>query len=322
MDKAHSKIAVLMATCNGERFIEAQLASLFAQTYTDFTLYIADDVSTDGTVEAIRAFQARYPGKIELQINAERLGAVKNFEGLLQRCREPYAAFCDQDDIWEPEKLRLEFEAMQALEHEGDAVPCLVHSDLTMMDEQGKERHASYFSFRGYRLRDGKDLGHILGPSGVMGNTVMINAALRARALPFPTGLEVHDYWLGIVAELYGRRRTLRPPLVRYRVHGGNVSNSVQRLQKGKRQGRWFGGDIRLPYLETQRRGLMEHLLMQKMDAEDKKIVQAFYDYLRFSKSRLGMYGDLIRYSLVKRGLWFRTKLLFKMLWTRRYRRA
>ena len=322
MDKTQSTIAILMTTCNGERFVEAQLASLFAQTFTDFMLYIADDISTDNTVDIIRTFQQRFPEKIDLRVNAKRLGVTKNFEGLLQRCTESYAAFCDQDDIWEPDKLRLEFDAIRQLERAKGTLPCLVHSDLLMIDTEDSVMHASYFAFRRYRLRDGKDLGHILGPSGVMGNTVMINAALRARALPFPHGVEVHDSWLGIVAELYGKRRTLHRPLVRYRIHRTNTSNSLQRLQGGIKQGKRGLFDIRLPYLDSHRKALMEYLLAQEMGTADRNTVQAFYDYLCFSKSRLRMYYDLIRYSLVKRGNWFRTKLLVKLLLTRRYRHA
>lgn len=314
-----SHIAICLATYNGEKYITEQLESIFSQTYQNFKLYIADDRSTDRTVEIIEVFQNRFSGQIDLIVNDKQLGVVNNFETLIGYCKEEYISCCDQDDIWESNKLELQLEAMKQLEQEFLTGAYLVHSDLSMVNENAKVLADSYFHFRGYRLNQKKDLGHILGPSGVMGNTLMINAVLRDKVLPFPLGLDAHDYWIGIVAELYGERKTLPEPLVRYRLHNSNVSNSWQKLQsKGNRFG-WFNRDIRLPYLDSKRCTTMAVLLKKELSTEDEKCIQAFYDYLTFSKSRLVMFFDLIRYSLVKRGVWFRLKLFVKMMLTNRY---
>jgi len=322
MTERKQQIGVCLATFNGERYIAEQLDSVFSQSCQEFTLYIADDGSTDGTIEVIRTFQKRYPGRIALSINEKQLGALRNFEQLLHSCGEAYIAFCDQDDIWEPQKLRLQLDAIRELEREHPKTPCMVHSDLSMINGSGKPMHDSYFRFRGYRLLARKDLGHILGPSGVMGNTTMINAPLRKKALPFPAGLEVHDYWIGVVAELFGVRKTLREPLVRYRIHESNTSNSQVKVQSKGVLWQWFNRDLKLPYIDSSRHKVMETLLSQDISPTDKQTIEAFYDYLTFSKGRLGMFADLIRYSLVKRGAWFRTKLLFKIILTKRYRHA
>ena len=152
-----------------------------------------------------------------------------------------------------------------------------------------------------------------------MGNTLMINRELRDKSLPFPTELEVHDYWIAIVAELYGRRKTLQKPLVRYRIHDQNISNSIQKIQSKTKKYQCFSRDIKLPYLESKRHYIMLYLLNEVVDTKDEKSIQAFYDYLTFSKSRVEMYSDLIRYSLVKRGLWLRVKLFIKLMLTKRY---
>lgn len=315
-------IAICLAAYNGEKYITQQLESIFSQTYQHFKLYIADDRSTDRTVEIIETFQNRFTGRIGLTVNDKQLGVVNNFETLIGHCKEEYIACCDQDDIWESNKLELQLKAMRQLEEKSLTGACLVHSDLSMVNENAEELEDSYFRFRGYRLNQKKDLGHILGPSGVMGNTLMINAVLRDKVLPFPSGLEVHDYhdyWIGVVAELYGERKTLQQPLVRYRIHNSNLSNPLQKVQsKGSRWG-WLNRDIRLPYLDSKRYKVMAALLEKELSQEDEKYIQAFYDYLTFSKSRLAMFSDLIRYSLVKRGIWFRMKLLAKMMLTKRY---
>jgi len=310
-------IAICLASCNGEKYIAEQLESIFAQDYQNFKLYIADDRSTDNTVTIIKGFQDRFADQIDLIVNDMQLGVVKNFERLLSHCKEEYIALSDQDDLWEKDKLTLQIEALMQLEKQSETKSCLVHSDLSMMDENTKLIADSYFKFRGYRLNQKKDLGHILGPSGVMGNTLMLNRELRNKALPFPPELEVHDYWIAIVAELYGKRKTLQKSLVRYRIHNQNSSNSIQNIQSNNRQ--WLTKDIKLPYLESRRYAIMATLLKRVLSNEDKKSIQAFYDYLTFSKSRLEMFSDLIRYSLVKRGIWFRTKLFVKLMLTNRY---
>lgn len=319
MDNATPRIAIMMATYNGAAYLARQLDSLLAQTYLHYTIDIADDGSTDGTVEILQSYQNRCPETIHFSVNPERLGVVKNFENLLQRLDAPYVMFCDQDDLWEPDKVARQLEAMQELEAAASDVPCLVHGDLAMMDAEERPLAASYFAFRGYCLRDTKDLGHILGPSGVMGNTVMLNAALRCKALPFPEGLEVHDYWIGIVAELFGKRRTLQQPLVRYRIHATNVSSSVHTLQSRAGWQRWLRGAIRLPYLDSSRNVVMAHLLSLPLDAKDRQVIMAFADYLAFRGSRWQMFWNLVQYDLVKRGVGFRLKLFFKMMLTRRY---
>ena len=162
-------IAICLASYNGEKYIAAQLESIFTQNYQNFKLYIADDRSADNTVAIIKSFQDRFADKIELTVNDTQLGVVKNFETLLSHCEEAYIALADQDDIWEENKLALQIEAMLQLEKQSGTKACLIHSDLSMMDENAKRLADSYFLFRRYRLNQEKDLGHILGPSGVLG---------------------------------------------------------------------------------------------------------------------------------------------------------
>jgi len=322
MRKNKPQIGICLTTYNGEKYIEEQLESIFAQTYQHFKLYIADDNSSDKTVKIIKFFQERFPYRIDLKINDRNLGVVKNFEQLLISCDEKYIAFCDQDDIWEKGKLQLQIDTIRELECENPNTPCMVHSDLSMIDDNAKHLSDSYFRFRGYHLKEQKDLGHILGPSGVMGNTVMFNTHLCEKVLPFPSSLEVHDYWIGIIAELYGKRKTLFSPLVRYRIHDKNISNSLENLRSKRTVAQWLKRDFKLPYIESDRHEVIAALLDRNLTAGDKETVQAFYDYLTFSKGRLEMFVNLIKYSLVKRGIGFRANLLAKILFTQRYHNA
>lgn len=311
-------LSVLLASCNGEKFIAQQIRSIMAQTYTDFQLIICDDNSRDATVRIIQTFQSKYPNII-LHRNTTTLGYVKNFEKLIGLCHTPYIALCDQDDIWEPEKLAQQMYHMHQTETKQPALPVLIHSDLSVHDANGNRLYPSYFAYRGYVLSNQKDLGHILGPCGVMGNTVLFNRALQKRILPFPPMLKNHDYWIALVCELFGTRVTLDTPLVQYRLHTDNASNPLIATTATQHSMQYYlrclRGSCRLPYVGTQRENVLEYLLEHyTLDDEAKRIIEAFLKYLRLQGSKSDRIYDMMRYSYVKKGVLFRVKTALKIL--------
>ncbi|QOP42636.1 glycosyltransferase family 2 protein [Sulfurimonas sediminis] len=311
-------VAVLMATCNGEKYLKQQLDSIFSQTYQNFKLYISDDCSEDATIKIVQTYTDRYPEKITYTINEKNRGFVKNFEKLLSDCQEEYIALADQDDIWQPNKLELLMNAVLQLEALRQNSACLIHSDLSLIDQDGNQLHQSYFQFRHYKLKNSKDLGHILGPCGVMGNTLLLNKKLKKIVLPFPEQLDVHDYWIALHAELFGQRKTLHTQLVHYRIHNENSSNNAKTLRRN-RKNKYFHRDFKLPYLETNRKYFLKLLLPKITNQKDSKTLKAFLKYLDFNHPGFLLYYHLIRYSLVKRDIIYRIKLLFKILLTKRY---
>lgn len=319
MDNIHPNVAILMATFNGEDFLDKQLTSILNQTYKNFKIYISDDCSTDNSVNIIEYYKKNYPNKIELLINRATLGFIKNFESLLSHCTEEYIALSDQDDIWESDNLQIKMQEMQELEIVYERKAILVHSDLSMIDKHDAQIYNSYFAYRKYALNNEHDLGHILGPSGVMGNTLLMNKALKELVLPFDENIDTHDYWIAVQAELFGLRKTISQQLVQYRIHDKNISNSSAEIYKKSNFLKLFTRDIRLPNLETKRKLFLPLLLLKVSDTKDKIIMQAYIDYLRFKKNRFIIYFELIQYSLVKRDFVFRVKLLFKILFTNRY---
>jgi len=305
-------VTIIMATCDGEKFVTKQIESILRQSYQDYELIIADDNSTDAT-QSILKYYAKTHKNISFFVNSERLGVVKNFEKLMTLAEGKYIAFCDQDDIWEKEKLQVEMDAILKAQVDGSA--CLVHSDLSMIDDADRLLHPSYFKYRGYILNDQKDLGHILGPCGVMGNTLLINQKLKDLVLPFPEQLDVHDYWIAVVCELHGKRVTLHQQLVNYRIHETNSSNRRSTLIKQKNRSLC---EVNLPNLRTNRRFFLPGLLKNIENREDQKILNAYLEYLQFKKDKIYLYFNLIRYKLIKRSIVFRVKILFKVLCKKR----
>src|SRR5215470_10908 len=112
---AGSRVTILLCTLNGERFLAEQLASLVGQTFKDWRLIASDDGSSDDTRSILLEFQKSFaPGKVEI-IDGPRRGAPANF--LFQACARnlatEYYAFCDQDDVWEADKLRRAIDVLE-----------------------------------------------------------------------------------------------------------------------------------------------------------------------------------------------------------------
>jgi len=95
-----------MASYNGERFLTQQLQSLRDQCVLPIELVVCDDQSTDETVNVLRKFSSNAPFEVKIFINEARLGYRANFMRAASCCRGEYICFCDQDDVWRPEKLQ------------------------------------------------------------------------------------------------------------------------------------------------------------------------------------------------------------------------
>ena len=132
-----------MATYNGEKYLREQLQSLYNQTYTDWTLYIGDDGSSDGTASIVREFSQRY-GNIVFHQNSEGKGAMRNFMDLLAEAEADYYMFCDQDDVWLPHKVETTLRKMRETEAENKERPALACSDLRVVDKNLQTIAPSY----------------------------------------------------------------------------------------------------------------------------------------------------------------------------------
>lgn len=313
------RIHILVCTYQGGQFIAEQLDSIVAQTYSNFEVHIFDDGSTDKTVSIAEHYSKKYLNFF-LHINEKNLGFLKNFENGLKRINGQYIAFSDQDDIWLSDKLACCMREMKLLEQQFPMSPVLVHTDLSLIDSSGKFLFPSFFARKKISLPSEKSLNHIMGHCGVMGNTMLLNRLLVEAALPFPEELKYHDYWLALVNEFVGIRKTIKKPLVKYRMHNSNVSNNT--LVKAKRQfyDKWLKRDFELPFLEDHRVKTISYFLDHyTVGSEDKKLLEHYYDYLLFKGSRLFHFYFLIQNNFLKPDLLYRMSVFFRMMLTTRY---
>ena len=103
------RVSVVMATYNGEPYLQEQLDSIVAQTYPVHELIIQDDGSSDRTVDIARSYELRYPF-VHVFVNEQNLGFQENFRTAVMRATGDFVALSDQDDVWFPEKIAKQVE--------------------------------------------------------------------------------------------------------------------------------------------------------------------------------------------------------------------
>ncbi|MFA6147805.1 MAG: glycosyltransferase family 2 protein [bacterium] len=110
-----SLVTVLLLTYNQEKTLARAFDSILEQkTRFDFEIHVLEDCSTDGTAEACRAYQNRYPGRIKLFLNEKNVGVSGNLKQGILRVQSPYYAFLEGDDYWvDPGKLQLQVDALE-----------------------------------------------------------------------------------------------------------------------------------------------------------------------------------------------------------------
>lgn len=214
------QIDILLATYNGEKYIREQIDSILAQTYKNIKLIISDDCSKDRTTEILKEYESK-DNRVELYIQQENLGVVKNIEFLLNKVESPYYMLADQDDYWMPEKVEKSLETIKTKNAD------LVFGDLEVVDENLK---TIYPSFNDYMLLTRKINKYIDSYkvnylyNCVTGCTVLAKKETISFILPLPTTSEhvIHDYWMGLMVALNGKLAYIPEKLIKYRQHGEN----------------------------------------------------------------------------------------------------
>ena len=163
-----------------------------------------------------------------------------------------YVMFCDQDDVWHPDKVRLTLRLMEQVETDL-SLPVLVHTDLRVVDGELREMDPSFQHYSGL---DGHrpSLPQLLVQNVVTGCTVMINRSFGAAGLPPGGGgdMLMHDWWLALIAAAMGRAVFLDRATIDYRQHGGNVVGAMTPARRAMCS-RSEGGACAGPFSDTAR---------------------------------------------------------------------
>ncbi len=213
-------ISILMAVYEPRMdWLRQQLVSLNEQTYPNLRLYIRDDCSPTVPYEQIQSCVrdciTRFPYVITR--NERNLGSNATFELLTKEAEGDLFAYCDQDDVWLPEKLTVLQEAMERER------AVLAYSDVSAVDDEGKLLARSLRELRP-RLTylEGSDLApKLFFRNCVAGCAMLVNSNIAKRAIPFPRQT-VCDHWIALLAATEGTIAFVPDQLVRYRQHKRN----------------------------------------------------------------------------------------------------
>ena len=213
-------ISILMAVYEPRMdWLRQQLVSLNEQTYPNLRLYIREDCSPTVPYEQIQSCVrdciTRFPYVITR--NEKNLGSNATFELLTKEAEGDLFAYCDQDDVWLPEKLTV----LQAAMERERAV--LAYSDVSAVDDEGKLLTRSLRELRP-RLTylEGSDLApKLFFRNCVAGCAMLVNSNIAKRAIPFPRQT-VCDHWIALLAATEGTIAFVPDQLVRYRQHKRN----------------------------------------------------------------------------------------------------
>ncbi len=215
---ARGAAAILLCTYNGAGFLEEQLASIAGQSYANWVLYASDDGSTDATLPLLMAFQDRLGAHRVIIRCGPGKGFSANFLSLVREVSASYDfyAFCDQDDVWHPDKLQKSV----AWLGQQMTVPALHCGRTRLIDEKGAPLGFSPL-FNKEPSFDNALMQNIAG-----GNTMAINryAYQLLKKTPLNAPLVCHDWWAYLMVAGCGGVVCYSPtPTLDYRQHTHNV---------------------------------------------------------------------------------------------------
>ncbi len=205
------EVSVCMATHNGEPYIQRQVDSILVQLGENDELIISDDSSSDETLTLLRSYG---DPRIRLFADNTFYNPTLNFANALKEAQGDFIFLADQDDYWHPNKIATQKEYLK----NSDLVVC----DCRVVDGEGQTIHDSYFDY----IKANTGFWTNFLRNRYIGCCMAFKKSLLSHILPIPSEELMHDWWIALVAEVYGEVRLCPEPLMDFIRHGKNFSNS------------------------------------------------------------------------------------------------
>lgn len=284
------KVNVILSTYNGERYLREQLESIIAQTYDNITIWIRDDGSSDHTVEIVKEYcQLNLPGKrfCFIEDNLGNLGHVKSFfQVVFNADPADFYAFCDQDDVWLPEKIQRAVDFLDSV----DSNQCALYAsgydvcdaNLNYIGECRKPRPFSQLNLGRAFYNYGAGLGQ--------GFTLAFNHKMKEVAFqPEHNDIRGQDVWLwAVVTGLQGVYYYDDYSSAKYRRHGDTVTATGKgKIQMWKSRFQYF---LDVSFFQRVSKAIANYRIMfydQMTKEEDRLFLDTFGHYETFGKNRL-----------------------------------
>lgn len=280
------KVNILLSTYNGEKYLEEQLNSLVNQIDVELDILVRDDGSKDATLNIIQQYMQKY-NYIHLY-KGKNLGPTFSFLDLLQNSHEAdYYAFCDQDDVWDTDKM---IKAVEAMESDNEKeIPQLYYCEMRVTDEK---RNFLYFVQKTRPKQKNKYTS--LLENAASGCSMVFNKVARdLLCMKQPEYCSMHDAWVFMVCSMFGKVYYDPNPHMDYRQHTNNVAGA------GKEGGLHYNLKMimeRMRQKERQPRYLnainFEKCYGELLNEEDRKKLKKITNYKKSFISKLILLFD------------------------------
>ncbi len=236
------RVSIAVTTYNAGPWLAGQLESFVRQTLPPDQVVICDDGSTDGTIDAVRAFARSAPFEVQVVCNPENLTTTPNFAQAVSLCRGEFIFFADQDDVWHEDKIETLVGVLEA-----DPEAGAVFSNGRVVDESlaplGYTLWDSLWFDSSERalVQDEREAEVFVRHVVAAGTTLAFRSCYRDVFLPFPDLHDCHDAWVTFSICGVARVRIVERDLIEYRLHGENQFglqrfNLLEQFAKAKEQ--------------------------------------------------------------------------------------
>jgi len=260
-------VAVLLSTYNGETYLREQLDSLLSQDFKDFKIYVRDDGSSDGTISIVEKYCNKDERVIKV-LSDGNIGCAASFLTLLKSVEADVYMFCDQDDIWLPNKIQ------RVVDYYSKAnmnVATLYHCDLKVVDQELNLIHSSFLKHQKMSAMNAMTRDNLFIQNFVVGCSSAINLSLAKIVLENLNAqhfnkIAMHDWWFAITAKVYGEIFYDDVQTILYRQHSNNVLGAKS------------SGVFRFINLGVNGQGLKRVLSFRKKVSEQNKLLLDLYE--------------------------------------------
>lgn len=219
-------ISVAIAAYKGEKYIYQQIRSILPQLGEKDEIIVSDD-KPGGITESIVRKMMKEDKRIKY-VEGPGKGVVANFVNAIRHTRGDKIFLCDQDDVWLPDKVKL-------VMGEFDKGADLVLHNAYVTDKNLNITDYSFFELRASH----KGVVRNIIKNSYMGCCMAFDRRMLKKIMPVPKSVPMHDQWIGIICEIYGKVVFLDQPLIYHRMHGSNVTgvnkNSIYRQAEWRR---------------------------------------------------------------------------------------
>ena len=278
-------VTVLLSTYNGERYLREQIDSVLRQKNVNVSILARDDGSRDGTVGILREYESKF--KNFMYYKNKNLGPARSFLDLI--CNAPdseYYAFCDQDDVWDDDKL---YHAVEKLSKFSNSSPNLYYSNLRIVDQNLK-----FYRLSHDRLLYNENKYSALTENLCTGCTAVFNKKAQQMIKEnIPEYCTMHDTWIYMLCKLLGNTIYDKNAYISYRQHENNVVGAYLKKDRfalyKERFFRLFKRNLQPRYINAVN---FEKAFGKYMSLEDKEKISEIIEYKDNLRKRWKLFFD------------------------------